>query len=47
MGNVIGNVIVIDSNAVKHAIMRMKTGSSAGPGDTPIDLIKSGGQRLL
>ena len=27
---VIGNVIEIDSNTVKHAIMRMKTGRAAG-----------------
>jgi len=47
LGNVIGNAIVIDSNTAKHAIMKMKTGCSAGPGDTPTDLIKSGGQRLL
>jgi len=42
-----GNVIEIDSNTVKHAIMRMKTGRAAGPGDIPIELIKSGGQKLL
>jgi hypothetical protein len=43
----IGNVIEIDINTVKHAIMRMKTGKTAGPGDIPIELIKSGGQKLL
>jgi len=43
----IGNVIEIDSNTVKHAIMRMKTGTAAGPGDIPIELIKSGSQKLL
>jgi len=43
----ISNVIEIDSNTVKHAIMRMKTGRAAGPGDIPIELIKSGGQKLL
>ena len=36
------NIIEIDSNTVKHAIMRMKTGRAAGPGDIPIELIKSG-----
>jgi len=39
----IGNVIKIDSNTVKHAVMKMKTRRAAGPGDIPIDLIKSGG----
>jgi len=43
----IGNVIEIDGNTVEHAIMRMKTGRAAGPGDIPIKLIKSGGQKLL
>ena len=43
----IGNVIEIDSNTVKHAIMRMRTGRSAGPGDIPVELIKSGGHKLL
>jgi len=43
----ISNGIEIDSNTVKHAIMRMKTGRTAGPGDIPIELIKSGGQKLL
>ena len=43
----IGNVIEIDSNTVKHAIMRMKTGRAAGPGDIPMQLIKSGSQKLL
>ena len=47
MENVIGNVIEIDSNAVKHTIMRMRTGRAAGPGDIPIELIKSGGKKLL
>jgi hypothetical protein len=36
-----------DSNTVRNAIMRMKTGRAAGPGDIPIQLIKSGGQKLL
>jgi hypothetical protein len=27
--------------------MRMKNGRAAGPGDIPIELIKSGGQKLL
>jgi len=36
----ISNVIEIDSNTVKHAIMRMKAGRAAGPGDIPIALIK-------
>ena len=43
----IGNVIEIDSNTVKHTIMRMKTRTAAGPGDIPIELIKSGVQQLL
>jgi hypothetical protein len=43
----IGNVNEIDSNTVKHAITRMKPGRAAGPGDISIDLIKSGGQKLL
>jgi len=43
----IGNVIEIDSNIVKHTIMRMKTGRAAGPGDIPIELIKNGGQKVL
>jgi len=43
----VGNVIEIDSNTVKHAIMRMKTGTAAVPGYIPIELIKSGGQKLL
>jgi len=42
-----GNIIEIDSDAVKHAIMRMKTRRAAGPGDILIELIKSGGQKLL
>jgi len=42
-----GEVIEIDSNTVKQAIMRMKNGRAAGPGDIPIELIKSGGQKLL
>jgi len=37
---VIGDVTEIDSNTVKQAIMRMKTGRAAGPGDIPIELIK-------
>jgi len=44
---IIGNIIEIVSKTVKHAILRMKTGRTAGPGDTPIDLIKLGGQNLL
>ena len=47
MEKVIGNVIEIDSNTVKHAIMRMNTGTAAGPGDIPIEVTKSGGQKLL
>ena len=43
----IGNVIEIDSNTVKHEIMRTRTGRAAGPGDIPIDLIKCSGQKLL
>jgi len=43
----IGNVIESDSNTVKHAIMRMKTGKAAGPGDIPMELINSGSQKLL
>ena len=43
----IGEFIEIDSNTVKQAIMRMKTGRAAGPGDIPIELIKSGGRKLL
>jgi hypothetical protein len=35
----IGNVIEIGSNTVKQAIMRMKSGRVASPGDIPIDLI--------
>jgi hypothetical protein len=41
----IDNVTEIDSNTVKHVIMRMKPGRAAGPGDIPIELIKSGGQK--
>jgi hypothetical protein len=43
----IGNVIEIDINTVKPAIMRMKTGTAAGRGDVPTELIKSSGQKLL
>jgi hypothetical protein len=43
----IGIAIGIDSNTVKQAIMRMKNGRTAGPGDIPIELIKSGGHKLL
>ena len=43
----IGNVIEIDSNTVKHAIMRMRAGRAAGPGDIAIELIKSSSQKLL
>jgi hypothetical protein len=42
-----GNIIEIDSNTVKQAIMRMKNGRAAGPRDITIELIKSGGQKLL
>ena len=35
-----GEVIEIDSNTVKQAIMRMKNGRAAGPVDIPIELIK-------
>ena len=42
-----GNVIESDSNTVKQAILRMKNGRAAGPGDIPIELIKSGGPKLL
>jgi len=42
-----GNIIEIDNNTVKQAIMRMKNGRAVGPGDIPIELIKSGGQKLL
>jgi len=34
-----GNVIEIDSNIVKHAIMRMKIGKAAGPGHMPINSV--------
>ena len=44
---VIGNFMEIDSNRVKNAIMRMRTGTPAGPGDIPVELIKLGGQKLL
>jgi hypothetical protein len=37
----------MDSNTVKQAIMRMNNGRAAGPGDIPIEMIKSGGQKLL
>ena len=43
----IGNVIQIDSNTTKHAILRMKIGRAADAGDIPIEMIKSGGQKLL
>jgi len=42
-----GKVIETDSNTVKHAIMRLKTGRAARLGDIPIELIKSGSQKLL
>jgi len=42
-----GNIIEIDNNTVKQAIMRMKNGRAAGPGDIPIELTKSGDQKLL
>jgi hypothetical protein len=43
----IGNVIEVDSNIVKHAIMKMEIGKAAGPGHVPIELLMSGGQKLL
>ena len=43
----IGNVIEIDSNAVKQGIRRMKNGRAADPGDIPIELINSGRWKLL
>jgi hypothetical protein len=43
----IGIDIEIDSNTVKQAIMRLKNGRAADPGDIPIELKKSGGQKLL
>jgi len=42
-----GEVIEIESNTVKQAIMRMKIGRDAGKGDIPIKMIKSSGQKLL
>ena len=42
LGKGIGNVFEIVSNTIKHGIVRMKTGRAAGPGDIPIDMIKSG-----
>ena len=42
-----GNIIEIDNNAVKRAERRMKNRRAAGPGDIPIELMKSGGQKLL
>ena len=44
---VLGNFMEIGSNRVKNAIMRMRTGTPAGPGDIPVELIKLGGQKLL
>ena len=43
----VSNVIEIDNNTVKHAIMRIKTGRAADPGDIPIELLKSRGHKLL
>ena len=43
---VIGKVIEIVSNTVKLEITRRKTGRAAGSGDIPIELIKSGCQKL-
>ena len=43
----IENAIEIDSKTIKQIIMRMKNGRAAGPGDIPIELIKSGRQKLL
>jgi hypothetical protein len=42
-----GNIIKIDINPVKQTIMKMKNGRPAGPGDSPIELIESSGQKLL
>jgi len=44
---VIGNFMEIDSNTVKNTIKRMRTGTPAGPGDIPVELIKLGCQKLL
>ena len=43
----IENATEIDSKTIKQIIMRMKNGRAAGPGDIPIELIKSGRQKLL
>ena len=40
------NTIEIDVNLVKKAIMRMKNGRAAGPGNIPVELIKCGGKKL-
>jgi hypothetical protein len=42
-----GNIIEIDSNTVKQAIMGMKNGRAAGAEDIPLELKKSGDQKLL
>ena len=41
-----GNVIEIDSIALKQAIRRMKNGRAAGPADISVELIKSGGHAI-
>jgi hypothetical protein len=43
----IDSVIEVDINTVEQAIMGMKNGRATGPGDIPLELIKSGGQKLL
>jgi hypothetical protein len=42
-----GIAIEIDNNTAMQAIMRIKNGRAAGPGVIPIELIRSGGQKLL
>ena len=42
-----GEVIETDSNTVMQAIMRTKNGRAEDPGDIPVELVKSGGQKLL
>jgi hypothetical protein len=43
----IGIATEINSNIIKHAIVRMKNRRAAGPGHISIELIKGGGQKLL
>jgi len=43
----IGKVIEVVNNTLKHATLRVKAGRATGPGDSPIELIKHGGQKLL